>query len=63
MEEHNKPSWKDLPEAIRSEWIREAAAFYIPGSVSDADIVEMAQENYNVSDTMHPSAMQQETTN
>jgi hypothetical protein len=54
MDELNRPTWESLPQPIRDEWIREAGNFYAHGMVSEADLVDVARENYSADESLHP---------
>jgi hypothetical protein len=54
IEEQNRPDWENLPEEIRSEWIRETEKFYAPNVVTPEDIVAVAQEDYRMAESLRP---------
>ena len=54
IDEQNRPTWENLPQPIRDEWIREAGNFYAHGAVSEADLAEVARENYSAEESLHP---------
>ena len=60
MEEQNRPVWENLAEDIRNEWIRETEKFYAPNVVSQEDIVAVAQEDYRMAESLHPTSEGQE---
>ena len=58
METNTKPVWKDLAPEIQNIWIEQALAFYPPGSTTPAEAAELAQEEYqqSESDSLYPPA-------
>jgi len=59
MDDWNRPNWESLPQAIREEWIRDAGNFYAHGAVSEADVLEVARENYAAEESLHPFGKEQ----
>jgi hypothetical protein len=51
MNEHQKPAWNELSEEIRNAWIQQAHAFYPPGSTTIAEATELAQYEYEQSES------------
>lgn len=60
IEAQTKPAWKDLPPEIRNAWIEQTQAFYPPGSTTLEDAAELAQSEYeqSESDSVHPPSEQ-----
>jgi len=51
MDAQSKPTWKELPEQIRNAWIEQAHAFYPLGSTTIAEAIELAQYEYEQSES------------
>lgn len=60
IEAQTKPAWKDLPPEIRNAWIEQTQAFYPAGSTTLEDAAELAQSEYeqSESDSVHPPSEQ-----
>jgi hypothetical protein len=56
MNAQTKPAWKELAEQIRNAWIQQTHAFYPPGSTTLAEATELAQSEYeqSESESVHP---------
>jgi hypothetical protein len=51
MNAQSKPSWKKLSEQIRNAWIQQTHAFYPLGSTTIAEATELAQYEYEQSES------------
>jgi len=51
MDARSKPTWQELPEEIRNEWIQQTQAFYPVGSTTIAEATELAQYEYDQSES------------
>jgi hypothetical protein len=47
----SKPTWQELPEEIRNAWIQQTQAFYPVGSTTLAEATELAQYEYDQSES------------
>jgi hypothetical protein len=47
----SKPVWKELDEEIRSAWISQTHAFYPLGSTTIAEATDLAQYEYEQSES------------
>jgi hypothetical protein len=56
MDVKSKPTWQELPEEIRNAWIQQVHAFYPEGSTTIAEATELAQYEYDQSESesLHP---------
>ncbi len=51
MDAQSKPAWKELAEEIRNAWIQQTHAFYPLGSTTIAEATELAQYEYDQSES------------
>jgi hypothetical protein len=51
MDTKSKPAWKDLPEQIRNAWILQTHTFYPQGSTTIVEATELAQYEYEQSES------------
>jgi hypothetical protein len=51
MSPQSKPAWKELDEPIRNAWIKQTQDFYPPGSTTLEDAAEVAQYEYEQSES------------
>jgi hypothetical protein len=51
MNAPSKPAWNKLPEQIRNAWIQQTHAFYPVGSTTIAEATELAQYEYEQSES------------
>ncbi len=51
MDALSKPSWNELPEQIQKAWIDQTHAFYPLGSTTIAEATELAQYEYEQSES------------
>jgi hypothetical protein len=51
MDAQSKPAWNELPEQIRNAWIVQTHAFYPLGSTTIAEATELAQYEYEQSES------------
>jgi hypothetical protein len=58
MDLQPKPAWQALPEEIRNAWIQQTHAFYPPGSTTIVEATELAQYEYeqSESESLYPPA-------
>jgi len=58
MNAQPKPAWKELPEEIRNAWVQQTHSFYPPGSTTIAEATELAQYEYeqSESESLNPPA-------
>jgi hypothetical protein len=51
MNAQSKPAWNKLSEQIRNAWIQQTHAFYPLGSTTIAEATELAQYEYEQSES------------
>lgn len=51
IEPQMKPAWKELPPEIQNAWIEQTHAFYPVGSTTVAEATELAQLEYEESES------------
>jgi hypothetical protein len=51
MDAQSKPAWEELPVQIRNAWIQQTHAFYPLGSTTVAEATELAQYEYDQSES------------
>jgi hypothetical protein len=51
IDAQSKPAWNELSEQIRNAWIQQTHAFYPLGSTTIAEATELAQYEYEQSES------------
>ncbi len=54
MAMNSKHAWENLPEDQRTVWTQHVIKFYPPNTVSLAEALELAREEYNESESPLP---------